>query len=52
MNHAASNVLFILAQNSLVRTGFGKNPANPSHAPSIFADEEVFKSIDTNRVCA
>jgi hypothetical protein len=52
MNHAASNVLFILAQNASGERSFGKNPANPRHAPSFFADKEVFKSIDTNRFCA
>jgi hypothetical protein len=52
MNHAASNVLHILSQNASAISSFGKNPANLIHAPSFSADEEVFKSIDTNRFCA
>jgi hypothetical protein len=52
MNHAASKVLYILAQNSSAISSFGKDPANLIHAPSFSADEEVFKSIDTDRVCA
>jgi hypothetical protein len=56
MNHAASKVLYILAQNASATRSFGKHPANLLHAPRFSADEEVdeevFKSIDTNRVCA
>jgi len=29
MNHAASNVLFILAQNASAKRSFGKNQAKP-----------------------
>jgi hypothetical protein len=56
MNHAASKVLYILAQNASAIRSFGKSPANRFHSPSFSADEEVdqevFKSIDTGRVCA
>jgi hypothetical protein len=56
MNHAASKVLYILAQNASATRSFGKNPANLLHAPSFSADEEVdqeeFKSIDTDPFCA
>jgi hypothetical protein len=56
MNHAASKVLYILAQNASAIGSFGKDTANLIHGPSFSADEEVceevFKSIDTGRVCA
>jgi hypothetical protein len=52
MNHAASQVLYILAQNASATGRFGKSPANLIHAPWFSADKEVFKSIDTDRVCA
>jgi hypothetical protein len=56
MNHAASKVLYILAQNASATRSFGTHSANLLHTPSFSADEEVdeevFKSIDTNRVCA
>jgi hypothetical protein len=52
MNHAASKVLHILAQNASSICSFGKSPANLIHAPWFSADKEVFKSIDTDRVCA
>jgi hypothetical protein len=52
MNHAASKVLYILAQNATATGSFGNDSANLHHAPSFSADEEVFKSIDTDRVCA
>jgi hypothetical protein len=56
MNHAASKVLYILAQNASATRSFGNDPANPLHAPSFSADEEVyeevFKSIDTDPFCA
>jgi hypothetical protein len=56
MNHAASKVLYILAQNASAIRSFGKNPANLIHSPSFSAHEEInealFKSIDTNPFCA
>jgi hypothetical protein len=52
MNHAASKVLCILAQNASAISSFGKDPANLIRAPSFSADEEVFKSIDSGHVCA
>jgi hypothetical protein len=52
MNHAASKVLYILAQNASAICSFGKSPANLIYAPSFSAAEEEFKSIDTDRVCA
>jgi len=58
MNHAASNVLFILAQNASARRGFGKNQAKPigkRHFDSrrfVFCPRRGVQAIDTNRFCA
>jgi hypothetical protein len=60
MNHAASKVLYILAQNASAICSIGKRRGNLLHAPSFSADEEVdeeaceevFKSIDTDLFCA
>jgi hypothetical protein len=60
MNHPASNVLDILAQNGHGQLSFGDSKhraklrarGNATHGANFCADEEVLESIDTGRFCA